>query len=276
MKPLIPVIIAMLASGCSTPIPNSQLQEAEASYRQAPQDKPLQRFQPASLNDGYQWLRRAQELQQDNDPPEQVGHAAYMSGRLLEIAHEQSLQRALSEQQQRTEQQLRDWQQQEYEASVRKTELAAAEKIRQQQEAKDRAAALVKSRQEAYQQALAALNAEKVETGWQLSFAPDLFSKGKTELSSQADGQIDSLAQFLIRYPDHQLRIRGFSNQASNDKANLQLATQSAQSLYRALLFRAILPERMSFAGAAKEASSVKLESGQKRVEVLIQAPDKP
>lgn len=266
-------LLACLA-GCSAPLPNSQLIEAQSHYRQAQQDKALQAFRPASLSDGYQWLQRAEQLHQDKEPPEEVGHAAYMAERLLDIAKEQSLQHTLANQYQSTEQRLSQIQQQQYEESVRQAEQAEADKQRKQAEAKQRAEAEQKSRQEAYHQALEAMEAEQLEQGFLVSFDTSLFAQGKTELGSQADGKIDSLAQFLIRYPDHQIRIQGFSSQGSA-KQSQQQATQAAQSLYRALLFRAIQPERMKFEGKPSTESHGKLGKNEQRIEVILQAKAK-
>lgn len=275
MKTLSLAALLLLVTACATRIPNSQLQETLESYQQAQQNKALQQFKPAVLADGQQWLKRAIQLQDDNEPAEGIGHAAYMAGKLLDIAKEQAMQQALAQQQQGYEQQLAQLQQQQYEESVRLAQEQAETKARKKLEAEQRAAAALKSQQEAYQQALDNLGVTAKANGFSLSMGDEFLVSKKTDLTSSGEAKVDQLAEFLIHYPQHKIEIQGFSNLAGAEAANLKEANSLAQNLYRALLSRAILPERMSFKGFSKNEAQPVLDKGQRRLDIRLLPPTK-
>jgi outer membrane protein OmpA-like peptidoglycan-associated protein len=275
-KPLkLTVLAAALAAGCSTvsPVANQRLEEARASYQRAAADPLVQRHAQPELQRAANALAEAGRAAKDGSS-ELVAHNAYIADRSartalstaqgrqaqldLVAAHEERSRRLLQAERARAEQ---------------------AEKARLEAEARASLLGEEKAKHAEFAAAVRGLEstgvrARQTERGWVLTANDDLLFESGTTLRAGSERTLDSVAQFLRKYPDRSIAIEGFTDRPED--ANERLSERRAQAVKFALVQRGVEPYRIDARGMGAKfpVASNESEAGRqqnRRVEVVIQ-----
>jgi outer membrane protein OmpA-like peptidoglycan-associated protein len=282
-KPLkLTVLAAALAAGCSTvsPVANQRLEEARASYQRAAADPLVQRHAQPELQRAANALAEAGRAAKDGSS-ELVEHNAYIADRSartalstaqgrqaqldLVAAHEERTRRLLQEERARAEQ--------------AEAERARAEQARLEAEARASFLGEEKAKHAEFAAAISGLEstgvrARQTERGWVLTANDDLLFESGTTLRAGSERTLDSVAQFLRKYPDRSIAIEGFTDRPED--ANERLSERRAQAVKFALVQRGVEPYRIDARGMGAKfpVASNESEAGRqqnRRVEVVIQ-----
>jgi outer membrane protein OmpA-like peptidoglycan-associated protein len=75
------------------------------------------------------------------------------------------------------------------------------------------------------------------------------FESGSAVLTQPSYAVLDQLVDVMRQYPDYTLSIAGHTDNVGDARKNLQLSEERAKACYDYLVFRAIHPERLRYAG---------------------------
>lgn len=282
-KPLkLTVLAAALAAGCSTvsPVANQRLEEARAIYQRAAADPLVQRHAQPELQRAANALAEAGRAAKDGSS-ELVEQNAYIADRSartalstaqgrqaqldLVAAHEERSRRLLQEERARAEQ--------------AEAQRARAEQARLEAEARASLLGEEKAKHAEFAAAISGLEstgvrARQTERGWVLTANDDLLFESGTTLRAGSERTLDSVAQFLRKYPDRSIAIEGFTDRPED--ANERLSERRAQAVKFALVQRGVEPYRIDARGMGAKfpIASNESEAGRqqnRRVEVVIQ-----
>lgn len=128
----------------------------------------------------------------------------------------------------------------------------AAEKAKAEAEAKAREAEKARTEAQQLATALSDLKAEQTDRGFVITMGDVLFDTGKAALSSAANRNIDTLADFLRRYPTRNLLIEGHTDSVGSDQLNMTLSAQRAEAAKMALVAKGVGSERIFTKGYGK------------------------
>jgi len=279
------IAAAGIMSGCaSTGEPYPMLDRARAAYAAAEANPDVKAYAPVALYDAEKALKRA-EVATD---VEERRHLIYLTERNVEMAL-MSAERKKAEKEMALLSKERDnlileSQRVEAEISAREAQAAREKALESKTEAerlKGEAEVRAGETQEALARAaqlekeLASLKAVKTDRGMVLTLGDVLFATGKADLSPGAARTIDSLADFLTKYPDRKLRIEGHTDSTGSAALNLDLSERRAEAVKTALLRRGISFDRIDTVGLGQSlpiASNATASGRQqnRRVEIII------
>jgi outer membrane protein OmpA-like peptidoglycan-associated protein len=81
----------------------------------------------------------------------------------------------------------------------------------------------------------------------------DLFESGLPRLSEDAQQRLGPLAQTLVRYPESNVAVRGYTDSLGNTRANLRLSEERANSVSGFLSAAGVDPGRLKALGFGEQ-----------------------
>ena len=102
------------------------------------------------------------------------------------------------------------------------------------------------------------------------------FERTKTEILPQSFPELDRLAEFLTKNPEHKIKIEGHTDNVGNEEKNLQLSHSRARAVAAYLIKKGVHYERLSAEGFGGSRPLVKSEGGKyhpenRRVEFIVE-----
>lgn len=165
------------------------------------------------------------------------------------------------------------------EANAAKQELAVVEETADQQAAALTAASAKAGRDQTLisqqEMQLKELNAKKTERGLVITLGDVLFSTNKAQLESGGVRNVQKLADFLKKYPQHKVLVEGYTDSTGSDSLNQDLSDRRANTVRTALLDMGSSSDRVTARGygeAYPVASNDTAASRQlnRRVEIIL------
>jgi outer membrane protein OmpA-like peptidoglycan-associated protein len=281
----------VLLAGCvGAPVANNaSLEDARSSYRAVSADPQVQLRAPVELAVAERALAQAEKLWRDNAPADLVAHQAYLATQRSRIAlntaqYRKAESAVATSGEQRNRVLLRA---REQEAESAKSQARAAEQARAEAEIRAEQLARANQGQSARSAGLGSelarlkaqisgLKAEQTERGWVLTLRSDvLFDSSSATLKPGAHRAVDTLAQFMDRYPEREIAIEGFTDSVGGQEANRRLSESRAAAVKKALVDRGIEPSRIDARGygPAFPVASNETPTGRqlnRRVEIVI------
>lgn len=274
-----------LVTACGASAPTPELMTARNVYSQARSSEASQ-LNPRGVHEAHKALSAAERAHADDPGSAAERHYAYIATRKSELAIAQASEALARKEQERAE---RDYetrleerskqmaaQSSEYSEQLTRTreeleasseELRAREqKLAELQAAADRATSQLRQ-----------MEAIREEEGRMvISLSGVLFEAGGNELSSAAQGRLDTVAQALAAYPDRNIVVEGHTDATGSDATNQALSQQRADAVRQYLERRGVPADRMRSVGRGESApvSSNDTAEGRatnRRVEVIVE-----
>lgn len=254
--PMTLIAVAVL-SGCATSAPpqNAALTAAHSSYDSARSNPEVTTLAALELKEAGDTLSKADEAFSKGQGTATVDHLAYIANQQVGIAHETAKRKtaelAVTDAgAKRTEVRLDA---RTAEADAAKRQAAIAQETTDQQAAELAAASANAERDQALiaqQEAqLKELNAKKTERGLVITLGDVLFRTNKAQLESGGLRNVQKLADFLKRYPQHKVLVEGFTDSTGSDSYNQELSDRRANAVRMALIDMGISSDRVTTHG---------------------------
>jgi len=114
--------------------------------------------------------------------------------------------------------------------------------------------------------------------GLVLTLGDVLFTSGRADLKPGATGNLNKLVNFLARYPDRTVAIRGYTDSLGGEEYNQGLSERRANSVKVYLAAQGIDSTRLSAAGMGQSDPAAANDSAagrqqNRRVEVIVNPP---
>lgn len=280
--PMTLIAVAVL-SGCATSAPpqNPSLTAAHSSYDSARSNPQVTNLAALELKEAGDTLSKADNAFSKGQGTATVDHLAYLANQQVgiaqEIAKRKTAELAVTNAgAKHTEVRLEA---RTAEADAAKRQVAIAQETTDQQAAELAAASANAERDQALiaqQEAqLKELNAKKTERGLVITLGDVLFRTNKAQLESGGLHNVQKLANFLNRYPQHRVLVEGFTDSTGSDSYNQGLSERRANAVRMALIDMGISSDRVSARGYGEEfpVGSNDTATGRqlnRRVEVII------
>ena len=307
MKKLIVILAAFLGGCFSPPQRNLMLEEARSGYASASNDAAVLQAAPANLNQAREELQRAEKFFNDDAPPEEITHHAYLAKQHIAIARESAkreqaetaiarggierenllLQERATQAQanvkeaqlarERAEAKAREAEIARYEMEQR-TRVAEAARLDALARARDAQSAMdaqsaAQAKESRSKSAPTELNMRETSRGVVVTVGDGLFDEAA--LGGSAKPVMDKLAAYLKKYPRRNIVVEGFTDSLGSADYNRYFSEQRGNAVRQALLARGIAAERIAVRGigAERPAASNETAAGReqnRRVEVVI------
>lgn len=254
--PMTLIAVAVL-SGCATSVPpqNAALTEAHDRYNTAQANPQVTTLAALELKEAGDTLSRADEAFSKGQGTATVDHLSYLASQKVGIAQE-TAKRKTAELTvadagvKRTEVRLEA---RTAEADAAKRQTAIAQETVDQQAAELAAASANAERDQALiaqQEAqLKELDAKKTARGMVITLGDVLFRTNKAQLESGGLRNVQKLADFLMRYPQHKVLVEGFTDSTGSDSYNQELSDRRANAVRMALIGMGISSDRVTTHG---------------------------
>jgi outer membrane protein OmpA-like peptidoglycan-associated protein len=252
--PMTLIAVAILA-GCSSVPQNSSLTDAHNRYNSAFSNPQVTNLAALELKDAGDSLSKADQALSKGESTATVNHLSYIAYQKVAIAQETAKRKAaeLAVADASTKRDKMRLEARTAEADAARQQTAIAQETVDQQAAA-LAAASAKSQSD---QALIAqqemqlkdLNAKKTARGLVITLGDVLFSSNKAELKSGGMRNMQKLADFLNKYPQHKVLIEGYTDSVGSDSLNQKLSERRAMSVKSALIGMGISSDRISTQG---------------------------
>jgi outer membrane protein OmpA-like peptidoglycan-associated protein len=246
-------VAALVASCASAPQRSDRIDQARAEIQTLSQDPLAQQAAAKDLEAARSRLQEAETALNQNKPPAEVDHLAYLAQRHAE-AGEARVQEARSRQ-----------------------EVAHAAEQREHVllDARSQEANAAKAQLATTQAELAALQAKQTERGMVVTLSDVLFDTGQSTLKPGADLTLDRLANFMKSNPQARVVIEGHTDSRGSDEYNDALSERRADAVAAALVRRGVSPDSVTSVGRGKAypvASNATPEGRQqnRRVEIVF------
>lgn len=254
---LLPVtlIAAAILAACSSVPQNSSLTDAHNRYNSAFSNPQVTNLAALELKDAGDSLSKADEALSKGESTATVDHLSYIAYQKVAIAQETAKRKA-AELAVTNASAKRD--QMRLEARTAEAEAARQQAAMSQETVEQQAAALAaanaKSRHDQeviaqQEQQLKDLNAKKTARGLVITLGDVLFSTNKAQLKSGGMRNMQKLADFLNKYPQHKVLIEGYTDSSGSEGLNQKLSERRAMSVKTALIGMGISNDRISTQG---------------------------
>ncbi len=301
--PVTPLVALVSLLGACAPsqqeiMARNRLEQAQKAYAESKADPQVEALAPLPLADASKVLQQAEQTKDFGE----MAHLAYLAERKSQIAATVAEQRAADKQTEALTKetdhvlsQKRDREAKQTKLELEKARLAgeeqakdlekaraaalaqttAAEKARAEAEAKAREAERARTEAQQLARELSDLKAEQTDRGFVITMGDVLFDTGKATLSSAANRNIDTLADFLRRHPTRNLLIEGHTDSVGSDQLNMTLSAQRAEAAKMALVAKGVGSERIFTKGYGKMYPIATNDTGEgrrqnRRVEVVV------
>lgn len=254
--PMTLIAVAVL-SGCatSTPPQNAALTEAHDRYNTAQANPQVTTLAALELKEAGDTLNKADEAFSKGQGTATVDHLSYLASQKVSIAQETAKQKTAelavaNAGVKRTEARLEA---RTAEADASKRQAAISQETVDQQAAELAAASANAERDQALiaqqEMQLKELDAKKTARGMVITLGDVLFRTNKAQLESGGIRNVQKLADFLNRYPQHKVLVEGFTDSTGSDSYNQELSERRANAVRMALINMGISSDRVTTHG---------------------------
>jgi outer membrane protein OmpA-like peptidoglycan-associated protein len=233
-----------LAACASVPQHSEELEQARAQVQTLSQEPLAQQAASQDLEAARKALQQAETAQQQQRPPAEVDHFAYLARRHAEagearVSATRSQQEVARADQERTRTLMQNRAQEAQAAH------AQAENARHQAEA-------TQSQLASTQQQLADLQAKQTERGMIVTLGDVLFDTGQATLKPGADLALNRLAGYLQANPNTRILIEGHTDNRGSEDYNQALSERRAQAVATGLESRGVSGDQLQPLGRGK------------------------
>ena len=254
---LLPVtlIAAAILAACSSVPQNSSLTDAHNRYNSAFSNPQVTNLAALELKEAGDSLSKADEALSKGESTVTVDHLSYIAYQKVAIAQETAKRKAaelaVTDASAKRDQMRLEARTAEADAARRQ---AAMSQATVEQQAAALAAANAKSQDDQeviaqQERQLKDLNAKKTARGLVITLGDVLFSTNKAQLKSGGMHNMQKLADFLNKYPQHKVLIEGYTDSIGSEARNQKLSERRATSVKSALIDMGISGERISTQG---------------------------
>lgn len=254
--PMTLIAVAVL-SGCATSAPpqNAALTEAHDRYNTAQANPQVTTLAALELKEAGDTLNKADEAFSKGQGTATVDHLSYVASQKVSIAQETAKQKTAelavaNAGAKRTEARLEA---RTAEADASKRQAAISQETVDQQAAELAAASANAERDQALiaqqEMQLKELDAKKTARGMVITLGDVLFRTNKAQLESGGMRNVQKLADFLNRYPQHKVLVEGFTDSTGSDSYNQELSDRRANAVRMALINMGISSDRVTTHG---------------------------
>lgn len=254
--PMTLIAVAVL-SGCatSTPPQNAALTEAHDRYNTAQANPQVTTLAALELKEAGDTLNKADEAFSKGQGTATVDHLSYLASQKVSIAQETAKQKTAelavaNAGVKRTEARLEA---RTAEADASKRQAAISQETVDQQAAELAAASANAERDQALiaqqEMQLKELDAKKTARGMVITLGDVLFRTNKAQLESGGMRNVQKLADFLNRYPQHKILVEGFTDSTGSDSYNQELSERRANAVRMALINMGVSSDRVTTHG---------------------------
>lgn len=254
--PMTLIAVAVL-SGCATSAPpqNAALTEAHDRYNTAQANPQITTLAALELKEAGDTLNKADEAFSKGQGTATVDHLSYLASQKVSIAQETAKQKTAelavaNAGVKRTEARLEA---RTAEADASKRQAAISQETVDQQAAELAAASANAERDQALiaqqEMQLKELDAKKTARGMVITLGDVLFRTNKAQLESGGIRNVQKLADFLNRYPQHKVLVEGFTDSTGSDSYNQELSERRANAVRMALINMGISSDRVTTHG---------------------------
>ncbi|MDP2694766.1 MAG: OmpA family protein [Gallionella sp.] len=254
--PMTLIAVAVL-SGCATSAPpqNAALTEAHDRYNTAQANPQVTTLAALELKEAGDTLNKADEAFSKGQGTATVDHLSYLASQKVGIAQETAKQKTAelavaNAGAKRTEARLEA---RTAEADTAKQQAAISQETVDQQAAELAAASANAERDQALiaqqEMQLKELDAKKTARGMVITLGDVLFRTNKAQLESGGMRNVQKLADFLNRYPQHKVLVEGFTDSTGSDSYNQELSERRANAVRMALINMGISSDRVTTHG---------------------------
>lgn len=254
--PVTLIAVAVL-SGCATSAPpqNAALTEAHDRYNTAQANPQVTTLAALELKEAGDTLNKADEAFSKGQGTATVDHLSYLASQKVGIAQETAKQKTAelavaNAGAKRTEARLEA---RTAEADASKRQAAISQETVDQQAAELAAASANAERDQALiaqqEMQLKELDAKKTARGMVITLGDVLFRTNKAQLESGGMRNVQKLADFLNRYPQHKVLVEGFTDSTGSDSYNQELSDRRANAVRMALINMGISSDRVTTHG---------------------------
>lgn len=254
--PMTLIAVAVL-SGCATSAPpqNAALTEAHDRYNTAQANPQITTLAALELKEAGDTLNKADEAFSKGQGTATVDHLSYLASQKVSIAQETAKQKTAelavaNAGTKRTEARLEA---RTAEADAAKRQAAISQETVDQQAAELAAASANAERDQALiaqqEMQLKELDAKKTARGMVITLGDVLFRTNKAQLESGGIRNVQKLADFLNRYPQHKVLVEGFTDSTGSDSYNQELSERRANAVRMALINMGISSDRVTTHG---------------------------
>jgi outer membrane protein OmpA-like peptidoglycan-associated protein len=252
--PMTLIAVAILA-GCSSVPQNSSLTDAHNRYNSAFSNPQVTNLAALELKDAGDSLSKADQALSKGESTATVNHLSYIAYQKVAIAQETATRKAaeLAVTDASAKRDQMRLEARTAEADAARQQAAVSQETVDQQAAALAAASAKSHRDQALiaqqQQQLSDLNAKKTARGLVITLGDVLFSSNKAQLKSGGMRNMQKLADFLNKYPQHKVLIEGYTDSVGSDSLNQKLSERRAMSVKSALIGMGISGDRISTQG---------------------------
>ncbi|HEX7046909.1 MAG TPA: OmpA family protein [Gammaproteobacteria bacterium] len=264
---MIMAFVLLLGACATSPEQPSEAERARAALDELQSDPALASRAPLAIREAELAVTAAEDAERGT---ELAAHLAFIADRKVDIARAQAETRlyvdrreALREERDRLRLMART---QEAEAARRDARLASL----QAQATREEAAQLRREIDE--------LNAKPTDQGLVLTLGDVLFETGEATIKAGAHNDLDSLADFLERYAERDVRIVGHTDSVGAAAFNEQLSERRAEAVKSYLVSEGIRANRITTTGRGETTPIASNDTAggrqlNRRVEIVIENP---
>jgi outer membrane protein OmpA-like peptidoglycan-associated protein len=260
--------LALLLAACaSAPRRSEQLEQARAQVQTLSQEPLAQQAASQDLDAARKSLQQAEAAEQQQRPPVEVDHLAYLA-----LRHAQAGEARVSEANARQEIARAQEERTQTLMQARTQEAQAARAQAQNAQAQAESA---RRQAQAAQSELAELQAKQTQRGMVVTLGDVLFDTGQATLKPGADLQLNRLAEYLKGNSNTRILIEGHTDDRGSAPYNQELSDRRAQAVATALESRGVAADQLQPVGRGKDfpvASNTTPEGRQqnRRVEIVF------
>jgi outer membrane protein OmpA-like peptidoglycan-associated protein len=277
--------LVALCAACGASRPTPELQTARSAYSQARSSEAAQ-YNPLGVHEAYKALRAAEAVHEDDPGSARERGYAYIAVRKSELAIARASEALARREQERAQTDYQASLERRSEEKARQSEQYAEQLGQTQEQLSANAEALAVRERELEQQRAAAeraqtelrqMEAMREEAGrLVISLSGVLFESGGNQLSAEAQGRLDTVAQALAAYQDRNIVIEGHTDARGSDATNHQLSQKRADAVREYLGSRGVPAERMRSIGRGESAPIASNDTAEgrannRRVEVIVE-----
>lgn len=252
----IPVIVALLSACGGAPKKVESLESARAAYLQASSEEVIAKHAANELDDARNALSRADKVWRKDGKLVQVDHYAYVAQHKVKIA-ELIAQR--KEDDSRLENMNLERQRVQLDMRSQEVDRARAETLALQEQLKE-------------------MHATVTARGIVATLGDVLFDSGEAGLKATSAGNIEKIANFMLKYPNRVAIVEGHTDNMGDDDFNYDLSRERAYNVRSALVALGVDSARITTENrgeASPVADNNTREGRQKNRRVEVIFPDK-
>lgn len=275
-------VAAMLAGCSTTPEKHSAIEQLRAEMDRLASQPYVNEHAPQRFRDAEVAIERAEKAWQQDADEEVVEHYIYVADRRVDIVEEAAKLGLAEKTVANAESERRQVMLEVREAQAARAQTRASQAELRAQELEAQALAYQSRAQELEQALLGlesemeSLKAERTDAGIVLTLEDILFDVDGAELKPGADQTLDRVAEFLNKYEDRSLEIKGYTDATGSESYNEALSARRAQAVQDALVERGVNSQRISIEGlgernpvATNETPAGRQQN--RRVEIIVE-----